>query len=347
MQVVAAAAMEAPAGGDPTTLKDAQRRAVPRDAGGRPGALRARPVRRLPRHRRRRAGLDHRDLRRAAPRHRQLALVGRAVLHPHRQAPAGHPDRAAARLQAPAAAGLPAAAAPAARADQLVVKLDPTTGVRLHRSTPSAPTRPSPSRSTSTWSSPRRAARAPTPVRGAAARRDGRRQHPLHAPGRRRGDAGGSCSRCSTRRRRCTPYAQGIVGPGRGRRAGRRARRLARAVGRRHEHRPVPEGATRQPEPQSAAAPSPFPPIAEYALPVELPHRRAGRARRVDRLAVRPGVRLAERVRQPARPGGGHASGSAPFGINASDGAALRAGHERPDDDLEDADRLAAWSATR
>ena len=38
--------------------------------------------------RRRRAGLDDRDVCGAAPRHRELALVGRAVLHPHGQAPA-------------------------------------------------------------------------------------------------------------------------------------------------------------------------------------------------------------------------------------------------------------------
>ena len=108
MQVVAAGAMEAPAGGDPTTLKDAQVVALPGDPAGRPGALRARPVRGLPRHAGRRAGLDHRDLRRAAAGHRQLALVGRAVLPAHRQAPAGHPDRAAAGVQASAAAGFPA-----------------------------------------------------------------------------------------------------------------------------------------------------------------------------------------------------------------------------------------------
>ena len=58
------------------------------------------------------------------------------------------------------------------------------------------------------------------------------------------------------------------------------------------------------PTPQSAAAPSPFPPIADYAFLSELPHRRAGRARRRDRLAVRPALRLAERVRHPARPRG-------------------------------------------
>ena len=40
-------------------------------------------------------------------------------------------------------------------------------------------------------------------------------------------------------------------------------------------------------------------------LPLELPHGRAGRRRRRDRLALRAGVRLAERLRQPARPRGG------------------------------------------
>ena len=106
MQVVAAAAMEPPAGGDPETLKDAMQAVVLAIARRRSRALRPRPVRRLPRHRRRRRRLDDRDLRRAAARHRQLALVGRAVLHPHRQAPAGHADRGAARLQAPATARL-------------------------------------------------------------------------------------------------------------------------------------------------------------------------------------------------------------------------------------------------
>ena len=79
---------------------------VPGHAGGRPRPLRARAVRRLPRHRRRGGRLGDRDLRGAAPRDRELALVGRALLHPHGQAPAGHADGAAARLQAPAAARL-------------------------------------------------------------------------------------------------------------------------------------------------------------------------------------------------------------------------------------------------
>ena len=49
MQVVAVAAMEAPAGDDAETLKDAKYVAVPLDRRRRPGALRARAVRRLPR----------------------------------------------------------------------------------------------------------------------------------------------------------------------------------------------------------------------------------------------------------------------------------------------------------
>ena len=75
-------------------------RRLPGHAGRRPGPLRPRPVRRLPVDRGGGRRLDHRDLRRPAPGDRQLALVGRAVLHPHRQVPAGHPDRAAGGLQA-------------------------------------------------------------------------------------------------------------------------------------------------------------------------------------------------------------------------------------------------------
>ena len=57
--------------------------------------------------------LDDRDLRRAAAGDRQLALGGRAVLHPHRQAPAGHADRGAAGVPAArrGSASLPAARA--------------------------------------------------------------------------------------------------------------------------------------------------------------------------------------------------------------------------------------------
>ena len=80
------------------------------------------------------AGLDHRDVRRAAARHRELALGRRAVLHPHRQAAAGHPDRAAPGLQAPAAAGLlagrPPPRAEPARHQARPVHRDPLPGRR-------------------------------------------------------------------------------------------------------------------------------------------------------------------------------------------------------------------------
>ena len=106
MQVVGAAAMEPPAGGDTEDDPGLEGLALSRGQGGRSCPLRAWPVRRLPRHRRRRPGLDHRDVHRAPPGDRQLALVGRPVLHPRRQAAAGHPDRGPPRLQASAAARL-------------------------------------------------------------------------------------------------------------------------------------------------------------------------------------------------------------------------------------------------
>ena len=189
MQVVAAAAMEPPAGGDPRTLKDA---IASRSSARSPDADPAHYVRgqyegyRDDRRGRRR--LDDRDLRGAAPRDRQLALVGRAVLHPHRQAPAGHPDRAAARLPAPAAAR--ASACRATRRpepNQLVVKLDP---VDRH---PADARRAARGRRRARADRARHGVRrggrrGPDALRGAAARGDDRRQHALHPPGRRRGD---------------------------------------------------------------------------------------------------------------------------------------------------------------
>ena len=103
MQVVAGAAIEPPASSDAATLKDtmfALFRAIP-DAD---------PARYV------RGQYDgYRDIDGVAAdsttetyaalqtRGRELALVGRAVLHPHRQGPPDHPDRATARLQAPSA----------------------------------------------------------------------------------------------------------------------------------------------------------------------------------------------------------------------------------------------------
>ena len=215
MQVVAAAAMEPPAGGDPTRCKDAADRAVPlrsptptrrtTSAASTTATATSTASRRL----------DDRDLRRAAARDRQLALVRRAVLHPHRQAAAGHPDRAPARLQAPAARS--------ASASDRQRRPGPATS-----SSSSSTRRPASSssldahradrggargRSTSTWSSPRRAARAPTPYEvllHAALIGDA---HAVHAPGRRRGELADHAA-AARRPPPVIPYAPGSWGPG-------------------------------------------------------------------------------------------------------------------------------------
>ena len=128
MQVVAAAAMEPPPDERREHAQGPHVRRVPCDARRRPGPLRARTVRGLPGDRRRREGLDDRDLCRAAARDRQLALVGSALLHPDRQASAGLADRVAARLPQAAPAGFHLGTP---GPDQLVVKLDPSTGIQL------------------------------------------------------------------------------------------------------------------------------------------------------------------------------------------------------------------------
>ena len=188
MQVVAAAAMEAPAGGDPD---DAQGRAGRASSARSPTADPAHYVRGqydgYRDDRRRRAGLDDRDLRRAAARHRELALVGRAVLHPHRQAPAGDADRAAARLQAAAAARLRArsTAARAEPARRSSSTRRPASGSSLdaHRADADGAGADHARHGVRA----RRAARAPTPYEVLLHAAMRRRQHALHAPGRRRG----------------------------------------------------------------------------------------------------------------------------------------------------------------
>ena len=104
MQVVAAAAMEAPSRGDPHDDQGLSGGALPCRE-GRPtrrttcaasttGTARSTGVA---------GGLDDRDVRGAPPRDRELALGRRAVLHPHRQASAGDADRAATGFPAPTA----------------------------------------------------------------------------------------------------------------------------------------------------------------------------------------------------------------------------------------------------
>ena len=182
------------------------------------------------------------------------------------------------------------------------------------------------SRSRSTWSSPSEGGEGATPYEvllHAAMVGD---SDALHPPGRRRGgwrimqpllDAPPPVH----------PYAPGSWGPA-------EADELVAGHGRWHE--PVGAGmsttATKRPrraEPQSAAAPVAVPADRRLRVPLQLPHGRAGRARRRDRLAVRPALRLAERVRQPARP---RRPGSFRFGAvrhQPPDGTRLRARHER------------------
>ena len=88
LQLLATAAMEPPAGGDPDTLKDAKQAVFRAMADADPSHYVRGQYDGYLRDRRRRARLDDRDVRRAAPRDRQLAVGRRAVLPAHRQAPA-------------------------------------------------------------------------------------------------------------------------------------------------------------------------------------------------------------------------------------------------------------------
>ena len=90
---------------------------------------------------------------------------------------------------------------------------------------------------------------------------------------------------------------------------------------------------------QSAAAPSPFPPIADYAFLSNCHTGALVAPGRRDRLAVRPRVRLAERLRQPARPAGRVLPARA-VRDQPPLGPGVRAGDERARDDVEDAGGL-------
>ena len=91
--------------------------------------------------------------------------------------------------------------------------------------------------------------------------------------------------------------------------------------------------------PQSAAAPSPFTPIADYAFLSDCHTGRARGARRDDRLAVRAAVRLAERVRGAARSRRGRVP-VRPVRDQRAERPDLRAGDEHAGHVVEDADRL-------
>ena len=129
MQVVAAAAMEPPADGDLASFKDAMFavfRAMP-DAD--------------PAHYVRGQYDGYRSIEVAADSTTETYAALRLEIDnwrwsgcrssSGRQVPAGHPDRAAGGLQGPAPAGLLVGAGVPAGPSQMVIKLDPTTGIRL------------------------------------------------------------------------------------------------------------------------------------------------------------------------------------------------------------------------
>ena len=243
------------------------------------------------------AGLDDRDVLRAAARDRELALGGRAVLHPDRQAAARHADRAAARVQGAAAARLRACdrELPEPNQSSSSSTRRPASGWSSRRT---APTRRRRRRSTSTWSSRPRAARAPTPYEvllHAAlvgdstrfTRQDGveetwRVMQPLlDAPPP------------------VHPYAQGSWGPEAANALVAGPRPLARPVG-----GVVSADDRRRPDAAERGGPVAVPADRGVRVHLGLPHRRADRPGRCDRLAVRAAVRRAQRVRKPARPPG-------------------------------------------
>ena len=306
---------------------------------GRPRPVRARPVRRLPRHRRRRRGLDHRDLRRAAPGDRQLALVGRAVLHPHRQVPAGHADRAAAGLPATAAPRLPRRARARARArcsSSSSSTRPPACGCS---SRPSAADAAEPEQISLDMEFADEGGEGPTPVRGAAARRHARRRDALHAPGRRRG---GLADHAAAARRPAAgaPVREGLVGAAGGRRAAGRRTAAGTSRGWRHERAVERHGKAARPRPQSAAAPSPFPPIAEYAFLSDCHTGALVAPDGGDRLAVRAALRRAERVRRRCSTARRATSASARSGSTSRPAGATSRARTSLDDDLAHPERL-------
>ena len=151
MQVVAAAAMEAPPARDPDTIKDALVAVFQAMPAGRPGPLRARPVRRLPR----RSTASPPDSTTETYAAMRLEIDNWRwsgvpfFIRTGKHLPATQTEL---RLVFATRRGW-ASPWPPPDADQLVVKLDPSTGVRLLARRQRAASAASPSRSTSTWSS--------------------------------------------------------------------------------------------------------------------------------------------------------------------------------------------------
>ena len=232
MQLVAATAMEPPSRRDPSVIKDAvfgafqsMESADPREyVRGQVEGYRSIPG----------VAPDSTTETFAALRleHRQLALGGRAVLHPHRQEAARHPDRGAPPLQAlpegrPRRRGSPPRGEPArdpARPDDGDPRPPPGAADRVAR----------PEHDHARHAVRRRGRRGADAVRGAPALRARRRRGPLHAPGRGRGGVAGddAADRDAAAR---APLRARHLGAGGGRSPRRRLPGVARAVARRGE----------------------------------------------------------------------------------------------------------------
>ena len=137
---------------------------------------------------------------------------GVPVLHPHRQAAPGHADGGPARLQACAAARL-RGVRPRPEPNQLVIKLDPTTGVRDRARRASRGHRGTAAPILFDVEFATMGGEGATPyevlLHAAHGRRERRASRGRTASSRR----GGSCSRSSTRLRRCMSTRPGSWGP--------------------------------------------------------------------------------------------------------------------------------------
>ena len=204
LQVVAAAAMEAPVRRRPRDAQGRPAGGLPRDRRRRPGALRARPVRRLPRDRRRRRRTRRP---RPTPRCGWTSRTGAGRACRSSSAPASacrspRPSCAWSSSARPASASRPGAHQRAAR---------PARGQARSVDRRADPARRAPRRRGRGRADHARhgvrpgGRRGRDALRGAAARgawSATRRASPARTASR---SSGGSCSRCSTRRRRCSP----------------------------------------------------------------------------------------------------------------------------------------------
>ena len=204
MQVVAAVAMEPPAGTDPRTLKDSIASVFRATRPADPAALRARSARRLSRRST------------ASPPDSQTETYAALRLDIDNWRWSGVPffirtgkclpaTQTEARLvfrQPPRLGFLPEATR-RPEPDQIVVKLDPSTGIRIVVDAKRGDALGARADHDG-HGVRRRGRRGGDALRGPARRRDARRLDAVHPPGRASRSNGGSCSRCWTRRGRCT-----------------------------------------------------------------------------------------------------------------------------------------------